>query len=189
MRLGVFGGTFDPPHVGHLLAATDAFEALALDHVLFVPSACHPHKSGHVWATPEQRARMLELMAGDDARFGVDLTELSREGPSYTVHTLAELATRHAGASLFLLIGADLAPQIATWRQSAQIALLARIVVLARDTDPRPPTDALPMRWLATRRIDLSSTEIRARVRVGKSITGYVDPPVERFIRDTGLYK
>ncbi len=189
MRLGVFGGTFDPPHVGHLLAASDAFEALALDRLLFVPTARHPLKSDLVRASAEQRTRMLELMVGDDARFGVDPTELWRAGPSYTVDTLAELASRRTSASLLLLIGADLAAQIGTWRQSARIASLAEIVVLTRRTDPQPSTDVLPMRWLATRRIDLSSTEIRARVRAGKSISGYVSAPVERFICEAGLYR
>ena len=190
MRLGVFGGTFDPPHIGHLLAASDAYEALALDRLLFVPAARHPFKVNLVRATPEQRARMLELMVGNDARFGVERTELSREGLSYTVDTLAELAVRHAGALLFLLIGEDRAAQIATWRQPARIASLAEIVVLARGTDaPVPAADAPPIRRLATRRIDVSSTEIRARVHAGKPITEFVAEAVARFIRDACLYQ
>ena len=190
MRLGVFGGSFDPPHLGHLLAASDACEALALDRLLFVPAARQPLKTGVAEATPEQRARMLELMVGVDARFAVDRLELLREGLSYTADTLAELAARHAGASLFLLIGEDLAAQIATWREPARIAALAEIVVLVRGADASFTAPAAPpMRRLVTRRIDLSSTEIRARVRAGKPIAGFVSEAVARFIRDAGLYQ
>ena len=186
----MFGGTFDPPHLGHLLAASDAFERLSLDLLLFVPSARNAHKGDRVRATPAQRARMLDLMVGADARFGVDTLELTRDGPSYTVDTLAELTARHTDAYLILLIGADLAPQLPTWWQAHRIAALAEIVVLERaSAGPRPIIDELPMQWLATRRIDLAATEIRARVGAGKSITGHVRAPVERFIRDTGLYQ
>jgi nicotinate-nucleotide adenylyltransferase len=190
VRLGIFGGTFDPPHVGHLLAASDAFEALALDRLAFVPAAQQPFKAGAVAATPEQRARMLELMAGVDARFSVDHSEILRGGLSYTADTLAALAAANAGAALFLLIGEDLAAQIATWREPQRIASLAEIVVLARGAADAPAArEALPMRRLQTRRVDVSSTEIRARVKAGKPITGFVSEPVARFIRDAGLYR
>ena len=189
MRLGVLGGTFDPPHVGHLLAAGDAAEALALDRLLFVPAARHPFKAHEVHATSEQRARMVELMVDGDARFAVDRTELLRAGVSYTADTLAELAARHPGASLFLLIGEDLAAQVGEWREPARIAALAEIVVLARGGAAAPAVGAPPMRRLATRRVDVSSTEIRARVRAGKPIAGFVTDPVARFIRDAGLYQ
>jgi len=190
VRLGVLGGTFDPPHVGHLLAASDAVEALALDRLLFVPAARQPFKDAQVVASAEQRARMLELMVAGDARFAVDRSELLRAGLSYTADTLAEVAARHPGATLFLLIGEDLAAEIGGWRDPARIASLAEIVVLARaDGGGAAPAGAPPMRRIATRRVELSSTEVRARVRAGKPIAGFVTEPVARFIRDAGLYQ
>jgi nicotinate-nucleotide adenylyltransferase len=190
VRFGVFGGTFDPPHVGHLLAASDAFDLLTLDRLFFVPAARQPFKDAQVHAAPEQRARMVELMIGGDARFAVDRSEIARPGLSYTADTLAELAARHAGAELFLLIGSDLAAQIGTWREPARIASLCEIVVLARSGEvPAPPADSPPMRRLATRRVEVSSSEVRERVRTGKPIEGFVAEPVARFIRDAGLYQ
>jgi nicotinate-nucleotide adenylyltransferase len=113
-----------------------------------------------------------------------------RGGLSYTADTLAALAAANAGAALFLLIGEDLAAQIATWREPQRIASLAEIVVLARGAADAPAArEALPMRRLQTRRVDVSSTEIRARVKAGKPITGFVSEPVARFIRDAGLYR
>ena len=191
MRLGVLGGTFDPPHIGHLLAAGDAFEVLSLDKVLFVPSSLPPYKSHSVQGSPEQRLRMLELTIGDDPRFEASRLELDRVGLSFTVDTLAALAAEMPGVSLFMLIGEDLATQIASWRDAARIADLATIVVLVRATAvPASALEAsLPMTRLATRRIELSSTEIRDRVRAGRSIHGFVTDAVAAFIDAAGLYR
>lgn len=191
MRLGVLGGTFDPPHVGHLLAASDAFEALALDKLLFVPAAVPPYKARSVKGTAEQRLRMLELTIGSDPRFEVSRLELDRDGLSFTVDTLAALSAKMPGVSLFMLIGEDLATQIASWRDSARIAELATIVVLVRETGATSSAleSSLPMLRLATRRLDLSSTEIRDRVRAGRSIHGFVPDAVAAFIDAAGLYR
>ncbi len=191
MRLGVLGGTFDPPHVGHLLAAGDALEALALDRLLFVPANVPPYKARSVQATPEQRLRMLELTIGSDTRFRASRLELDRDGLSFTVDTLAALSGESPGVSLFLLIGEDLATQIASWRDATRIAELATIVVLERPTSVRASAleSSIPMRRLATRRIELSSTEIRDRVRSGRSIHGFVTDAVAAFIDAAGLYQ
>ncbi|HLB09149.1 MAG TPA: nicotinate-nucleotide adenylyltransferase [Gemmatimonadaceae bacterium] len=191
MRLGVLGGTFDPPHIGHLLAASDAFEALSLDKLLFVPSSLPPYKSHSVQGSPEQRLRMLELTIGDDPRFEASRLELDRVGLSFTVDTLAALAAETPGVSLFMLIGEDLATQIASWRDAARIADLATIVVLVRATAvPASALEAsLPMTRIATRRIELSSTEIRDRERAGRSIHGFVTDAVAAFIDAAGLYR
>jgi nicotinate-nucleotide adenylyltransferase len=191
VRLGVLGGTFDPPHVGHLLAASDASEALALDKLLFVPAKIPPYKSGTVQASPEERLEMLALTIGDDRRFEASRLELERDGLSFTVDTLEELAEQIPGVSLFMLIGEDLATQIASWRDAARIAELATIVVLARATPERPSSleSALPMTRLSTRRIELSSTEIRERMRAGRSIRGFVTDAVAAFISANGLYR
>jgi nicotinate-nucleotide adenylyltransferase len=191
VRLGVLGGTFDPPHVGHLLAASDACEALALDKVLFVPAKVPPYKLHSVQASPEQRLKMLELTVGDDPRFEASRLELDRDGLSFTVDTLDALARETPGVSLFMLIGEDLATQIASWRDAARIAELATIVVLVRATMATQSAleSTLPMTKLATRRIELSSTEIRDRVRAGRSIHGFVTDAVSAFIRAAGLYR
>lgn len=192
MRLGIFGGTFDPPHVGHLLAASDAFELLELDTLLFVPAAVQPFKRSEVQASPAERLRMLELMVAGDERFAVDPVEIDRKGLSFTVETLDVLAARHPEAKRFLLIGEDLAREIATWRDSRRIAELAEVVVLARAANESGESgiqQGLPLKRIATRRIDISSTEIRARVRAGKSIHGFVTEAVAGFIQAAGLYR
>ncbi len=190
VRLGIFGGTFDPPHLGHLLVASDAVEALGLDRLLFVPAGRQPFKSGSIVASPGQRLRMVELMVGDDTRFAADRTELDRTGLSFTVDTLAELATRHPRSTRMLLVGEDLVEQMASWHDAARIPELAEIVVLTRGGEGAArPAGALPMRRVATRRIDISSTEIRARVRSGLPIHGFVTDAVAHFIRDAGLYR
>jgi nicotinate-nucleotide adenylyltransferase len=194
VRLGIFGGTFDPPHIGHLLAASDAYEALALDRLLFVPAAVHPFKTGAVLASPEQRLRMVELMVGDDPRFAVDPIEIDRKGLSFTVDTLAALRARQPGARYFFLIGEDLVEQIATWREPQRIAELAEVVVLSRGDGPDAEMRSagaghpVPLARIATRRVDVSSTEIRERIRAGKRIHGFVTEAVAGFIEATGLY-
>jgi nicotinate-nucleotide adenylyltransferase len=191
VRLGVLGGTFDPPHVGHLLAASDAFEALALDKLLFVPAKVPPFKSRTVQASPDQRQKMLELTIGDDPRFEASRIELDRDGLSFTVDTLEALAMETPGISLFMLIGEDLATQIASWRDAARIVDLATIVVLVRAAVGTQSTleSTLPMIRLTTRRIELSSTEIRERVKTGRSIHGFVTDAVAAFINAAGLYR
>lgn len=187
VRLGVLGGSFDPPHVGHLLAASDAFEALALDRLLFIPAASHPFKGERVGATPPQRLDMLALLIADDARFAVDAIEIERPGLSYTVDTLADLAQRYADAERYFLIGEDLVDELPTWRSPERISQLAEIVVLSRGDDPEATTGSF--RRVGTRRIDVSSTEIRARARAGLSLHGFVPDAVAAYIRDAGLYR
>jgi nicotinate-nucleotide adenylyltransferase len=187
VRLGILGGTFDPPHVGHLLAASDAFEKLELDRLLFIPAATHPFKGDRVGATPPQRLDMLALVIADDARFGIDTIEIERPGLSYTVDTLTDLARRYPDAERFFLIGEDLVDQVATWRAPERLTQLVEIVVLARSSEPG--TAAPRFRRLETRRVDVSSTEIRARARAGLSLHGFVPDAVAAYIRDAGLYR
>jgi nicotinate-nucleotide adenylyltransferase len=187
VRLGVLGGTFDPPHIGHLLAASDAFEALTLDQLLFIPAALHPFKGERVGATPRQRLDMLELLIGDDERFAVDATEIDRPGLSYTVDTLTDLARRYPKAERFFLIGEDLVDEVPTWRFPERIRELAEIVVMTRVDEPG--SNAAPFRRLQTRRIDVSSTEVRTRARAGQSLHGFVSDAIAEYIREAGLYR
>jgi nicotinate-nucleotide adenylyltransferase len=189
VRVGLFGGTFDPPHVGHLLAAVDAYEALSLDRLIFVPAAVQPLKVGQVTAGPDARLAMVRLLVEGDARFGVDPIEIARTGLSYTVDTLRSYAEREPGAERFLLVGADVLASFDRWREPDEVLRLARLAILTRAGEglsAKPPAGAIT---LATRRVDVSSTEIRARVRAGKSIRGFVPEGVAVYVATAGLYR
>ncbi|MFI5232216.1 MAG: nicotinate-nucleotide adenylyltransferase [Gemmatimonadales bacterium] len=188
MRIGIFGGTFDPPHVGHLLAASDAHEALGLDRVLFIPAAGQPLKSAIV-APPADRLAMVERLVAGDPRFTVDPIEIERGGLSFTVDTLRALRERwrsDTALALVLLLGADAAATLPQWREPAEVAALAEVVVLSRAGGG---TGAAVGRAIDTRRVDVSSTEIRARVAAGKSIRGFVPEPVAAYIEGRRLYR
>ena len=194
MRLGILGGTFDPPHVGHLLGAVDAIERLGLDRLYVVPAATQPLKADRQSAPAVDRLAMVRLAFGDDSRFSVDPIEMEREGLSYTVDTLAAFTTRHPRSELYFVIGADVVRAFAQWREPERIARLARLVVLARGPGDegdagRPALEALGARFLESRRVDVSSTEVRARVRAGKSVRGFVPDAVAAYIARAGLYR
>lgn len=189
MRIGILGGTFDPPHNGHLLAASDAFEALHLDRVVFVPAAGQPLKSAIV-ASPEDRLAMVERLVGDDPRFSVDPIEIERGGLSFTIDTLRALRERwrsDKALALVLLLGADAAATLPQWREPAAVASLAEVVVLQRSAGAVSPPSV--GRSIDTRRVDISSTEIRARVAAGQSIRGFVPEPVAAYIEGRRLYR
>jgi nicotinate-nucleotide adenylyltransferase len=188
-RLGILGGTFDPPHVGHLIVAQDAWQALGLERVLFVPAAVPPHKRERVAAPAELRLAMTRAAVGDDARFEVSELELRRPGPSYTVDTLRELRDGEPDAALFLLIGADQFRQFHRWREPESIARLAEVVVMSRAGEETAESAGIPHRTLAVTRIDVSATDVRRRVAAGESIRYLVPPGVEAIIRERGLYR
>jgi nicotinate-nucleotide adenylyltransferase len=198
VRLGLFGGSFDPPHVGHLLVAVDAFDALQLDRIVFIPTGVQPLKVGRSVASPTQRLTMVRMLVGDDPRFAVDAVEIERPGLSFMVDTLATISERNPGAELFLLVGADVPESFAKWREPDRITELATVVVLQRgggfehETEAEDGPDASAvrrrLRYLPTRRVDVSSTEIRRRVREGKSIRGFVPDAIAAFIAAEQLY-
>ncbi len=203
MRIGLFGGTFDPPHHGHLLAASDAFEALQLDRLVWIPASQQPLKVGAMCATAADRLAMVRLAVGDDSRFEVDSIEIERAGLSYTVDTVEAFAGRYPGDDLVVLLGADVLSTFAKWREPRRIASMARLAILHRAVNGgavekaavagavRAITgDDLPAPVvLDTRRVDLSSTEIRERVRQGRSLHGYVPDAVARYVREHALYR
>ena len=190
MRIGLLGGSFDPPHNGHLLAAGDAFEALSLDRLIFIPAAVQPLKAHQDAAAPEHRLAMVRLLVDGDSRFDADSVEIDRGGLSYTVDTLSALAADFPSAELFWLVGADVVRSFARWREPERITELATVVVLQR-TDEAPDLASIPgsPRRLATRRIDISSTEVRTRVKEGKSIRGFVPDAVAEYIAAKRLYR
>jgi len=192
VRLGIFGGSFDPPHVGHLLVAEDACDALELDRLVFVPAATQPLKVGRVAADATQRLAMVRLMAEGNPRFEVSSAEVDRSGLSFTVETLTHFAAEYPGAERFFLVGADVLASFARWREPARVLELATLVVLQRvDAATQLPEglNAAAMKHVATRRVDVSSTEVRERARQGRSIRGFVTDNVAAYIASNGLYR
>lgn len=219
MRLGVFGGTFDPPHIGHLIVAQDAALALALDRVLFVPAGTPPHKRDRQLSPAAARLAMVRAATAGNDRFDVDPWELEQAGTSYTVETLRHLGRQHPDAELWLLIGSDQWAEFSTWRAPEEILTLAHVGVIARareqhsgrieGTEVRPGSagsgpDSLCAQcppWLKKEvergravpvnatRIDISSSEIRRRVGLGESIRYLVPDPVIEIIFREQLYR
>jgi nicotinate-nucleotide adenylyltransferase len=192
VRIGVFGGTFDPPHIGHLLVANDAREALELDRLIFVPAGAQPFKvDTPPVASGQDRLEMVRLAVADDANYVVDDAEINRKGLSFTVDTLEHLSERNPAARLFLLMGEDVLAGFEKWRSPARIRELATLVAVNRGglagSVGDPATSAVLR--VSTRRVDVSSTEVRERRRAGKSIKGFVPESVERFIDVRGLYR
>jgi nicotinate-nucleotide adenylyltransferase len=187
LKVGVFGGSFDPVHLGHLLVAEAAAERLGLDQVRFVPAGRHPFKTGH-YASPEHRVAMVELAIRGNPRFLLDPREAGRAGPSYTVDTLHQLRAEAPGDSLFLLIGADAARELPAWHDVEAVAAAAVIVVLTRPGFAAP-AHPLIGRVVEVPGIDVSATAVRDAVRGGTSIRYLVPGAVEDYIRTHGLYR
>ncbi len=190
--IGIYGGTFDPVHHGHLILARDAVELLGLDRLLFVPAAISPHKLA---ASPDadgaHRLAMLRAAIAGEERFAVDPCELERPGPSYTVDTLLDLRRRlPPGTALFYLIGEDNVPKLDTWHRAAELRALATFVVFRRTDRPAPGHAAAAAGFpVLERRVDLSATEIRNRVAAGRSIRYFIPESVAAIIDRERLYR
>lgn len=204
MRLGILGGSFDPPHTGHLLVAQDAVSALGLDRLLVVPTAKQPLKGYHTADTEHRLAMTRACFAGIDG-IEVDPIEIERGGLSFMVDTVEAVKRRWPHADLHLLIGSDVVPTLHRWHAVDRLLQLVQLVVLTRDrgssgavreTGEPGGGEAIEylehpnfsVEYLATRRVDISSTEIRARVRDGRSIRGFVPDDVATYIVSNGLY-
>lgn len=198
-RIGILGGTFDPPHVGHLWLATLAADSMGLDQVLFMPAAQPPHKGGRLISHASDRVLMTRLaIAGNDG-FGLTLIETQRPGPSYTIDSVEELRGVYGSdVELFWIMASDSLNAIDTWREPD--ALLERIewIVGPRPGDAMPDPSALEHRFGANARrihllagpsLDVSSSEIRRRVAAGRTIRYLVPRGVEELIGERGLYR
>jgi len=196
-RLGVIGGTFDPIHIGHLAIAEEARVRLALDGVLFVPARVSPLKLGNHLASGEDRYRMVALAIADNPSFRASRIELDREGPSYTVDTLRALrAANGEEAELYFIMGMDSLDTLTHWRRPDEILRLARLVVISRP-DCHPdwasleaaiPGASQAITVIDSLQLDISSTDLRERVRKGWPIRYLVPAPVETYIREHRLY-
>jgi len=190
VRLGIFGGSFDPPHLGHLLPLIDAAEALQLDQVRFVPAATQPFKVDRAVASAGDRLAMTQRLLGGIPGYAVSKAEIDRSGLSFTVDTLAAILADEPGTELTLLLGADAYALFEQWREPARIRQMAEIAVLVRgDAMPPDGADRSEIRLLRTRRVDISSTELRARVADGRTIRGFVPDAVADYIAEHRLYR
>ena len=199
MRLGIFGGTFDPVHDGHLLLAEQCLEQCRLDQVWFLPAGVPPHKLERTIASGKARAEMLELAIAGHDRFRVDRRELDRADPCYTVETLAELRSEDPARELVFLLGADSLVDFPTWREPRRIVELARLAVVNRGGAPLPDLELIRpvlgaalksrIQFVTIPGVDISSSDIRRRVREGKSIRYMTPRAVECYIQTHGLYK
>lgn len=199
MRIGVFGGTFDPVHLGHLLLAEACREQGRLDRVLFIPAGLPPHKQGRQLSDGTARAEMLELAIAGHAEFSVDRSEIKRSGPSYTVETLRSLRQDHPGDELFLLMGADSLAEFHLWREPREIATLAHLLVVNRGNQAPPDLDSLVpqigaaavanIHIVTMAGVEISASDIRQRAHQGRSLRYLVPRAVERYIQEHKLYQ
>jgi nicotinate-nucleotide adenylyltransferase len=190
-RLGVFGGTFDPPHVGHMAVAVNARHALDLDEVLLVVAGEPWQKVGEREISPaEDRLAMVEAAVGDVAGLEPCDVEVRRSGPSYTADTLAELHDAEPDAELFLVLGSDAAAGLDTWERGEEVQRLATVVVVDRpgEEGERPPP-GWRYRRVECPRLEVSSTDLRARVLDGRPLDYLVPEPVISCIAARRLYR
>lgn len=201
MRIGIFGGTFDPVHLGHLLLAECCREQAALDAVWFLPAAVPPHKQRADLTPAAQRIEMLELAVGGYLAFSICRYEVDRGGVNYTAETLAQLRQDHPADEFFLLLGADMFHDLPHWREPARICELALHVAVHRAGEPPPDFSVLQgiataERIEAMRRqavempaIGISASDLRRRVSAGQSIRYRTPRAVEKYIETHGLYR
>lgn len=192
-RIGIFGGTFDPPHVGHVVVARDVADALSLDRLLWVPARVSPHKLTRPVSPPALRLEMVRAAAAEDPRFQVSEVELGRPGPSYTVDTLRELRARWPAAALFLVLGADQLRVFAGWRDPGEILALATLALMDREgEDAAVVAPDLPGMersvHVPVTRVDVSATRVRAAVAAREDVSGMVPAGVLAVIRRERLY-
>ncbi|MCC7451134.1 MAG: nicotinate-nucleotide adenylyltransferase [Anaerolineae bacterium] len=195
--IGVFGGTFDPPHVGHLILAESACDALDLSQVLFVPAADPPHKHTLAITPIQHRLAMLQTAIANNPRFVISDVDLARPGPHYTADTLRILREQHPAATLYFLLGGDSLYDLPTWREPDKIIAQAKLAVMRRpgaDIDVSRLEAQLPgiagcVVFVDAPMIGISATTLRERMRRGHSIRYQVPEAIERYITDHQLYK
>jgi len=182
-KIGLYGGSFDPVHNGHLILARDAMERLELDRVVFLPARISPHKLDRPPASPEARCRLLAAAIAEEPHFEMDDCEIQREGPSFTIDTVQLYQSRFPQARLYYFIGDDNLPELDTWKDISHLRTLVQFVVLSRAGMPflaEFPT--------ITRHIEISSTEIRNRIARGLSVRYMVPKPSCDLISTLRLY-
>jgi len=193
MRIGFFGGSFDPIHLGHLLHAQDALEQASLDRLVFVPAAQAPLKqNGAPGASAEVRCAMLELAIDDYDRFSLLRDEVERGGVSYTVDTIRRLRARWPGDELFWIIGADQLAQLDQWREIGDLLEMASFLCLRRPGYSDKIPEGIPpdrIHWVSARQLDISSTEVRDRIQADRPVDFFLPRNVASYIHQHLLYR
>ncbi len=185
MKIGIFGGTFNPIHLGHLLLAETAREALSLDRVVFIPAAAPPHKSSKALLPGQVRLELINLAIKGNTAFVASSIELDREGPSYTIQTIELLRKQLPQAKLFLIVGEDMLS--VTWRSWKELKKLCTVVVAHRPH--AKPSRQAGIRYLPMPQVEISSSDIRQRLASGRSIRYLVTSAVARHIIQHQLYQ
>lgn len=197
-RIGILGGTFDPIHMGHLITAEIVRVSAALDEIIFIPAARPPHKENKGEAPAEDRLLMVQCAVEGNPAFSVSDIELRREGPSYTVDTIAALSEQLGDAELFFITGADAMNDLYRWHDPVRLLHSCTFIVAARQgveldesrlAEQFSPEQRSRIRIVPTPHLEISSTVIRARVRAGRSIRYLVPRAVELYIEERGLYR
>jgi nicotinate-nucleotide adenylyltransferase len=198
MRIGAIGGTFDPIHIGHLILAEEARTRLRLTRMVFIPAGSPPHKLGQQITDSERRLEMVQLATADNERMAVSRIDIDRTGPCYTVDTIRLLREAWgAETEVYFLIGGDSLAELPTWHQPERLLRICQVVAVARPGYPADldaverllPGAASLIHVLDTPVLDISSTDIRKRVRTGRSIRYLVPRAVERYVYEHGLYR
>ena len=188
-RIGVFGGTFDPPHIGHLILAQEAMVKLNLEEIAFIPAAYPPQKGNSPIASPRQRLEMVSLAISDNPKFKALDIELGRKGPSYTIDTILELKrTQGPGQEIFFLMGSDSLRELSTWKEPERLVKICRVVVATRPGFTPQGKFAQEVIVLEMPPIGVSSTLIRERVKRREPIRYLVPQKVEEYILRESLY-
>jgi nicotinate-nucleotide adenylyltransferase len=196
--IGVFGGTFDPPHLGHLAAAQEALERCGLARVLFVPSERNPLKLDDEKSPTEHRLAMTQLAIADDPRYEISYADVGGDGPSFTVDLLERLKREYQGAELAFIGGMDIPHELHRWREPQRVLALARLIVISRpgservtleEVDARIPGASRRITVVETPGVAISSTELRRRVAEGRSLRYLVPDSVAAYIAEHGLYR
>ncbi len=189
LRIGLFGGTFDPPHVGHLVTAVNVRHALALDLVLLMVANDPWQKTGarHITPAADRLAMVQAAVAGIEG-LEAGTEEMQRGGPSYTADTLATLRVKYAGARFFTIVGDDAAAHIDTWERVNEVVAMSSLVVIDRPGSPVTLSQDYEWRHVEVPRLEVSSTDLRCRVTDGRPLDYLVPEPVIDIIRDRGLY-
>lgn len=211
-RIGVFGGTFDPPHLGHICVARSAILQFGLSRVLWIPASQSPHKTEQAGASATWRRDMTELCVAEDRCFELSVLELDRGGVSFTVDTLEELNRTYPRARLFLILGADSYLSFGLWKQPEKISELARLIVYPRSVPKKDNVSGIKeggsaagagagaasdagaeaefdAQWLKMDKIEISSSEIRSRIVDGRSVSDLVSQTVHAYIIEKRLYQ
>jgi nicotinate-nucleotide adenylyltransferase len=197
VRIGVFGGTFDPIHIGHLVSAEEVRVELGLERVVFVPARLPPHKLDHVVSLVEHRLAMVELAIASNPYFAVSKVDIDRSGPSYTVDTIELLRDEWGGGEIYFIMGSDSLLDILTWHNPQRLIRLCRFAVVSRpgyqvdldELDALLPGVASRVQMLNAPELAISSTDIQQRVCEGLSIKYQVPEAVEDYIYQHKLYQ